>query len=162
MKSKKKALENKTSPENKTASKPEKAKGIFSRINQVMEEFAEAAKAEAKKSEAKNSESTEEWPPKEKIVPDEYQAEVEEDIDMHWPPRKKELVLEKRELIEKVRDNQKKQEQIRKVINQEKQPVMSSVKGSKRCFNQKITRAKLRNAVIWSEILAPPVSLKED
>ena len=167
MKNKKKALEKKIAPENRIPTDNNtapKAKGIFSRISQALEEYAETAKAETEAAKAKieAAEPSEEWPPKENIDPDKYQAIVEEDIDTSWPPRKKELVVEKRELIENARDNEYKQQQFREVINKKKQKVKVPIKGPKPCFNRKTDATKLRNAIIWSEILAPPVSLKEE
>lgn len=139
--------------------KSTKPQGIFAKINQVLEEYAETIE----KKSAEDS-SAEDWPPKKKAETEssDSQSESEEEIDSVWPPRQKELVLEKQELIEKVSRKADDPKQIKKRYQVDKNIISKPTESPKHNVKQKISTQELRNAIVWSEILAPPVSLKEE
>lgn len=140
-----------------TEAQPVKAKGLFAKINEAMEEYAAAAKQAPE-------DSGEDWPPKGEPEPESasYQKALNEDGEEEWPPRKKALGEEKQALI-------KKTPVVINIPQKASQPeftknttIVAAAKKQAPGFNQKINPAGLRNAIVWSEILAPPVSLRED
>jgi hypothetical protein len=136
---------------------PVKANGIFSRINKVLEEYAEAAKKPVEEPE-------EEWPPKENSDPEsvDYQKESKEEGEEEWPPRKKELIEGKQELIKEIPVVVSMPKKVERPKYRDNATIVASTKKQEPSFNLKINPIRLRNAIVWSEILAPPVSLRED
>jgi hypothetical protein len=136
---------------------PAKANGIFARINKVLEENAEAAKKPVE-------EPAEDWPPKENPEPESvgYQKQLKEEGEEEWPPRKKELIEDKQELIKQIPVVVNIPKKVGSTQYRDKATIVASTKKQEPSFNLKINPTRLRNAIVWSEILAPPVSLKED
>jgi hypothetical protein len=137
--------------------KPVKANGIFSRINKVLEEYAEAAKKPVEEPE-------EEWPPKENPDPEsvDYQKELKEEGEEVWPPQKKELIEGKQELIKEIPVVVSMPTKVERPKYRDNATIVTSTEKQKPSFNRKINTARLRNAIVWSEILASPVSLREE